>query len=146
MIAIPQTQILGSPHLRWQGIHASIRFRFRESGNIEQGLDSALPGNCWKSGFLNFDISDGLSGSRFSDYAVGAPENQRRAQMVGEILHYNSRLYLDSFRPAQGGFRFESNGDVNNRLLGGNPIQSVLHMILNPRFLAEQVMVTSQRL
>ena len=51
-------------------------------------------------------------------------------------------MYLDSLRPTQGGFRFEENRDVNNRIFGGNPIQSTLHMILNPRFLADDVKVT----
>ena len=135
-------------HLRWPNgpnktVHASVRFRFRETGGFEQALNNIIPANCWKSGFLPFDPKDGLSGGRFSDYpTTQVVDHERRAQMVGEILHWNTRMYLDSFRPAQGGFRFEENLDVNNRLLGGNPIQSTVHMILNPRFLADDVKVT----
>jgi hypothetical protein len=37
---------LRSPNGPNNTVHASIRFRFRETGGIEQGLNNIIPGNC----------------------------------------------------------------------------------------------------
>jgi hypothetical protein len=74
--------------------------------------------------------------------AYSYPRSQRdpnTSRIVGEMLHWNTRLYLDSFRNNQSGLSFETNTDVNNAHLSGSPIQSVLHMILNPRFMRNEV-------
>ena len=54
------------PNLRWNGIHSSVRFRFRAIGNVEQNVEAAIQNanaNYWKSGFLNYPITDNLSGN-----------------------------------------------------------------------------------
>jgi hypothetical protein len=97
---------LPSEYRRPDGNHHSIRIRFRETGNVEKLLLEEMPEkpqDCWYSEFLDYDIRLGLSGTRFSDYSMAdtgedTANHERRAQLVGEILHYNTRLYLDTIR------------------------------------------------
>ena len=78
-----------------------------------------------------------LSGTRFSDYSMADSEgdkvnNCRRAYYLGEILHHNTRFYLDTIRhDATGKAIFETSNSGYNIFLK-SPVQSVLHMIMNP--------------
>jgi len=114
-------------------VHASIRFRWREdaAGHYEQQLRGIIPANCWFSDFREFIMPDGMAHGRFSDYpVVNVADNERRAHMVGEILHHNSRLYLDMLRNGANGAVSESSNDDLNYILK-SLLQSVMHMILN---------------
>ena len=92
---------------------------------------------CWYSEFLDYIIMYELSGTRFSDYSMADSEGDkvnhcRRAYYLGEILHHNTRFYLDAIRhDATGKAIFETSNSGYNIFLK-SPVQSVLHMIMNP--------------
>jgi hypothetical protein len=121
---------------RPDGNHHSIRIRFQATEGVDAMIENVLPpkpADCWFDHFRDYDIVHGLSGDRFSDYApVALADHERRAQIVGEILHNNTRFYLDNIRTSPvGDAIFETNPHVLNAALK-TPLQSVLHMILNP--------------
>lgn len=120
-------------------VHASIRFRYRETGGfqITKKVAAMIPQDCWYSDLREFTMPDGLSHGRFSDY-VNQADHECRAQMIGEVLHHNSRLLLDTLRDGPNGVTQETSNDALNTTLK-TPIQSVVHMILNAHFLGNKV-------
>lgn len=112
--------------------HFSVRIRFRPGSDEEKILATAIKEmpQFWFWEFLDYGMPGGLAEKRFATDQNQHPQ-ERRGQLMAELLCANSRLILDSLVSDNGQWKFESNDHELNQPFG-LAAKSTMHMIVNP--------------